>query len=82
MPEPRKLLDRVGDALRIKHYSYRTEQTCIVWMKCYIIFHKEGNPKEMDRPELEAFLSYLAQEATQTLVGRDPNTLRSGSCSP
>jgi len=62
MPEPRKLLDQVRDALRIKHYSYRTEQTYIDWIKCYIIFHKKRHPKEMGAPEIKAFLVYLAQE--------------------
>ncbi len=62
MPKPRKLFDQVRDALRIKHYSYRTEQTYIDWIKRYIIFHKKRHPKEMDGPEIEAFLAYLAQE--------------------
>jgi integron integrase len=62
MPEPRKLLDQVRDVLRIKHYSYRTEQTYIDWIKRYIIFHKKRHPKDMGAPEIEAFLAYLAQE--------------------
>jgi site-specific recombinase XerD len=62
MPEPKKLLDQVRDVLRIKHYSYRTEQTYVDWIKRYIIFHKKRHPKEMGAPEIEAFLAYLAQE--------------------
>ena len=62
MPEPKKLLDQVRDALRIKHYSYRTEQTYIDWIKRFIIFHKKRHPKEMGAPEIKAFLVYLAQE--------------------
>jgi integron integrase len=62
MPEPRKLLDQVRDVIRIKHYSYRTEQTYVDWIKRYIIFHKKRHPKEMGTPEIEAFLVYLAQE--------------------
>ena len=62
MPEPRKLLDHVRDVLRIKHYSYRTEQTYVDWIKRYIIFHKKRHPKDMGAPEIEAFLAYLAQE--------------------
>jgi len=61
MPEPRKLLDQVRDSLRIKHYSYRTEQTYIDWIKRSIIFHKKRNPKEMGAPEIEAFLTVLIQ---------------------
>lgn len=62
MSEPRKLLDQVRDVLRIKHYSYRTEQTYVDWIKRYIIFHKKRHPKELGAPEIEAFLAYLAQE--------------------
>ena len=45
MPEPisspkgKKLLDVVRDVLRTKHYSYRTEQTYVDWIKRYILFH-------------------------------------------
>jgi len=62
MPEPKKLLDQVRDVLRIKHYSYRTEQTYVDWIKHYIIFHKKRHPKDMGAPEIEDFLAYLAQE--------------------
>jgi len=62
MSEPKKLLDQVRDVLRIKHYSYRTEQTYVDWIKRYIIFHKKRHPKDMGAPEIEAFLAYLAQE--------------------
>ena len=62
MSEPKKLLEQVRDVLRIKHYSYRTEQTYVDWIKRYIIFHKKRHPKDMGAPEIEAFLAYLAQE--------------------
>jgi Phage integrase, N-terminal SAM-like domain len=35
---PKKLLDQVRDALRLKHYSYRTEQTYVQWIRRYILF--------------------------------------------
>jgi hypothetical protein len=35
-PEQPRLLDRVRDALRLRHYSYRTEQTYIQWIRRYI----------------------------------------------
>jgi len=59
---PKKLLDQVRDALRMKHYSYRTEQTYIDWIKRYILFHKKRHPKDMGTPEIQAFLAYLAQD--------------------
>jgi hypothetical protein len=50
-PSPRKLLDQVSDAIRAKHYSYRTEQTCKDWIKRYILFHDKRHPKDMGVPE-------------------------------
>ena len=59
---PPKLLDRVRQVLRRKHYSYRTEQSYIQWIKRYILFHNKRHPKEMGAPEIVAFLTYLAVE--------------------
>ena len=59
-PKEKKLLDQVRDALRLKHYSARTEQTYIEWIKRYIIFHKKRHPKDMAIPEIEAFITHLA----------------------
>ena len=61
-PRPPKLLDRVRQALRRKHYSYRTEQAYIQWIKRFILFHNKRHPKEMGAPEIEAFLTHLAVE--------------------
>lgn len=60
--QPKKLLDRVRDAIRLKHYAYRTEDTYVSWIKQYILFHDKRHPDEMGTAELEAFLTYLAQE--------------------
>jgi integrase len=59
---PKKLLDQVRDAIRLKHYSYRTEQTYIQWIRRYILFHNKRHPKDMGVPEIEAFLTYLAKQ--------------------
>lgn len=59
-PNPPKLLDRVRQAIRLKHYSYRTEQTYVNWITRYILFHDKRHPKEMGVTEVEAFLSHLA----------------------
>lgn len=61
-PKPKKLLDQLRDAIRIKHYSYSTEKTYVHWAKRYIIFHNKRHPAEMGAPEIEAFVSHLAQE--------------------
>ena len=58
----KKLLDQARDALRTKHYSYRTEQTYIDWMRRFILFHQKRHPIEMDVPEIQAFLAHLSTE--------------------
>ena len=57
---PPRLLDRVQEVLRLKHYSYRTEQAYFHWIKRFILFHNKRHPKEMGVPEIEAFLTHLA----------------------
>jgi len=55
-----KLLDRLCEALRSRHYSRRTEQTYGHWVKRFIYFHNIRNPAEMAEPEINAFLTHLA----------------------
>lgn len=57
---PVKLLDQVRDIMRRKHYSRRTEQNYIYWMKRYIFYHRKRHPKDMGVHEIEAFLTHLA----------------------
>ena len=57
---PPRLLDRVRDAIRVRHYSIRTEQAYVDWTRRYILFHGKRHPSEMGRVQVEAFLSYLA----------------------
>jgi hypothetical protein len=59
-PPPKRLLDQVRDAIRLKHYSYRTEQTYVQWIRRYILFHSKRHPNQMGVPEIEAFLTHLA----------------------
>ncbi len=59
-PKDKKLLDLLSEVIRIKHYSYRTEQTYREWVKRYILFHGKRHPKEMGIPEIQAFLAHLA----------------------
>ncbi len=58
----KKLLDQFREILRIKHYSYRTEQAYIDWVRRFILFHEKRHPAEMGAPEIRAFLAHLAQE--------------------
>jgi site-specific recombinase XerD len=57
---PKRLFDRVREAIRLKHYSIRTEQAYVTWIKRYILFHDKRHPKEIGGPEIEAFLTHLA----------------------
>ncbi|GMN90040.1 MULTISPECIES: integron integrase [Francisella] len=59
MPKQKKLLDIIRDKIRLKHYSYKTEQTYISWIKRYIYFHDKKHPKDMGKLEIEAFLTHL-----------------------
>ncbi len=60
--QPPKLLDQVRYTLRAKHYAYSTEKTYLHWIKRFIICHHKRHPKEMNSPEIEEFLTYLAVE--------------------
>jgi len=61
MDKPR-LLDQVRDAIRLRHYSFRTEETYIQWIKRFILFHSKRHPLEMGEQEITAFLTHLAVE--------------------
>ena len=59
-PPPKKLLEQVRETIRLKHYSIRTETAYTDWIKRFILFHNKKHPKDMDGPEIEAFLTHLA----------------------
>ncbi len=59
MDKPR-LLDQVRDALRVRHYSLRTEASYLQWIKRFILFHHKRHPLEMGEREITAFLTHLA----------------------
>ncbi len=62
-PKPR-LLDRVREALRARHYSRRTEEAYVAWIRRYILFHGKRHPAEMGAPEITRFLTSLAVGAS------------------
>jgi integron integrase len=61
IPRPR-LLDRVRDAILRRHYSYRTEQAYVHWIKRFIYFSGKRHPAEMGAPEVTEFLNHLARD--------------------
>ncbi len=59
---PPRLLDSVRAALRARHYSPRTEDAYVGWIRRFILFHGKRHPNEMGDVEINAFLSHLAVE--------------------
>ena len=57
---PPKLLDLVRGKIRLKHYSIRTEQAYVDWIKRYILHFDKAHPKDLGADEVEAFLTHLA----------------------
>lgn len=54
--------DRVRQALRTRHYSPRTEDTYVGWIKRFILFHNKRHPDELGERDLSAFLTHLTVE--------------------
>ena len=58
----KRLLDRVRDVLRVKHYAISTEKTYVSWIRRLMLFHDKRHPSEMGSAEIESFLTHLATE--------------------
>ena len=58
--ESPRLLDRVREIMRLKHYSLRTETAYVGWIRRFVLFHGKRHPLEMGKLEVEAFLTSLA----------------------
>ena len=61
-PAKPRLLDRVREAIRRKHYSRRTEETYVHWIRRFIYHSGRRHPSEMGAAEVTAFLNHLASE--------------------
>ena len=55
-------LEKVRAAIKCRHYSIRTEQAYVAWVKRFILFHGKRHPQEMGETEVAEFLSFLANE--------------------
>jgi integron integrase len=58
--DDKPLLEQARDKIRAKHYSIRTEEAYLHWMKRFILFHRKRHPQDMGAKEVEAFLSHQA----------------------
>lgn len=56
---PVPLLERVRQKIRLTHYSLRTEQAYLDWIKRFIFFNGKRHPVEMGAGEVEAFPTHL-----------------------
>jgi len=58
-----RLLDQVRQAIRTRHYSYRTEKAYVHWIKRFVFFHNKRHPAELGKAEMGWFLSSLATDS-------------------
>jgi site-specific recombinase XerD len=62
VPQPPRLLDQVREAIRRRHYSHRTEETYVHWIRRFIFFSGRRHAKDLGATEVTAFLNHLALE--------------------
>ena len=83
-----KLLDQVRDAIRTLHYSIRTEEAYLLWVKKFILFHHKRHPLEMGEQEVNLRANFVGPrlpmngrraEACSQAAGMLPRRLRRGS---
>ncbi len=82
-----RLLDRVRDHLRKLHYSYRTEQQYLFWIRRFILFHGKRHPSDMAAREVEAFLQsrylpvvFMTTEVRAVVAHRRASAGSSATC--
>jgi len=57
-----KLLDQVRREIRLRHYSLRTEEAYVNWIRRFILYHSKRHPRDMGAAEVRGFLEHLANE--------------------
>jgi integron integrase len=62
MTQPPRLLDRVRQAIRLKHFSFQTEKSYVYYITQFILFHDKRHPQDMGVDEIRSYLSHLAVE--------------------
>ena len=83
----RKLLDQVREALRVRHYSIRTEEAYVHWIRRFILFHGKRHPRDMGKEDVSRFLTALAieRQVRECAAGGQPagkfNALTGMACS-
>jgi len=59
-PQSKRLLDQVVEVMRYHHYSIRSEESYVRWVKQFIIFNGKRHPSELGKADIERYLSHLA----------------------
>lgn len=57
---PSPFLEQLRNAIRVRHYSIRTEEAYLHWVKRFILFHGKRHPEDMGEFEVGEFLTHLA----------------------
>ncbi len=57
---PPRLLDQLRQAIRLRHYSRRTEQAYTYWVRRFIVHHGKRHPRELGTDQVASFLAWLA----------------------
>jgi hypothetical protein len=65
------LLDQVRITLRTIHYSPKTEESYISWIKQFIIFNNETHPEKLGKKEIQKFINYLAVERNSLIQNKN-----------
>ena len=60
MAQPPGLFEVVGNKIRVKHYSIRTEKAYIYWIESYLQFYSLQHPRQLNAEQIEAYLTHLA----------------------
>lgn len=55
-----RLYDRIVEVLRVRHYSRRTEEAYINWIRRYVEFHQHQHPRQLAEDDVNRFLTHLA----------------------
>lgn len=74
-----KLLDKMRQVLRTKHYSYRTEQAYVDWAKRFVLYHQMRHPREMAGST--SAITTSRSRVAMRIWAIDPSRLRPQSCS-
>jgi hypothetical protein len=77
---PSRLLDSLTQAIRVRHYSIRTEDTYMDWVRRLILFHDKRHPSELSASEVAAFLTRLAVDRGVAASTQNPAKSATAMC--